>query len=103
MRSLVLRFRAEVDLREIRIYTVAHRGEEQADRDLDDLGAGLRRCAEDPGQGRSRAEVREGYRSLLVRRHVTLYRFTGAQVIVQRILHGSMDPDRHMEEDGPVG
>ena len=37
-----------------------------------------------------------GYRSVLVGKHLVFYTFTDSTVLVQRVLHGSMDPDRHV-------
>lgn len=37
--------------------------------------------------------------SLLVRRHVAFYTVTVDQVLIQRVLHGSMDPDLHLDDE----
>ena len=43
--------------------------------------------------------MRSGYRSPLVRRHVIFYTFTDDSVLVQRVLHGSMDPELRLQDD----
>jgi toxin ParE1/3/4 len=99
MRRLVVGEHAEADLREIWLHSFTNWGEAQADRSLDELAAGLRECGAAPERGRRRDDVRPGYRSLLIRRHVALYTFTDGEVLVQRVLHGSMDPDLHLDEE----
>jgi len=99
MRQLVVSDRAEADLREIWVYSFRTFGEAQADRYLDELDAGLRECGAEPDRGTSRQEIRIGYWSRLIRRHVAFYTFTDDEVLVQRVLHGSMDPSLHLLED----
>lgn len=54
------------------------------------------------GARQRRDEVRPGYWSVLIRRHVAFYTFTDDEVLVQRVLHGSMDPNLHLDEgDAP--
>ena len=99
MRRLVVSERAEEDLREIWIYSFKTWGEAQADRYLDELDAGLQECGSEPERGKQRDEVRPGYWSLLIGRQVAFYTFTDDEVLVQRVLHSSMDPNLHLEED----
>lgn len=98
-RRLVVSKRARADLLDIWIYSIKNRGETQADRYLDELDAGLRECGAEPECGRHRDEVRPGYRSLHVRRHVAFYTVTADQVLIQRVLHASMDPDLHLDDE----
>jgi toxin ParE1/3/4 len=99
MRRLVVSDRAEADLREIWSYTFKTWGEAQADRYIDQLDDGLQECRIDPERGKPRDDVRAGYWSLLIRRHVAFYTFTEAEVLIQRVLHSSMDPGLHIEDD----
>lgn len=98
-RRLLVSARAQADLRNIWLYSFKNWGEAQADRYLDELDAGLRGCAAEPERGRRRDEVRTGYWSRLVRRHVAFYTVTADEVLIQRVLHGGMDPDLHMEDE----
>lgn len=98
-RRLVVSERAEADLREIWLYSFQTWDEAQADRYLDQLDAGLRQCRAEPESGKPRDEVRPGYWSLLIRRHVAFYTFTADEVLLQRVLHGSMEPDLHLDEE----
>lgn len=96
-RQLVVSERAAADLREIWLYSFRNWGEALADRYLDELDTGLRGCGARPERGRRRDEIRPGYCSVHIRKHVAFYTFTPAAVLVQRVLHGSMDPDRHLD------
>ncbi|MCB9879036.1 MAG: type II toxin-antitoxin system RelE/ParE family toxin [Planctomycetes bacterium] len=96
---MVLSERAEADLRGIWLYSLNTWGEAQADRYLDELDAGLRACGAEPERGRSRDEVRPGYWSRLIRRHVAFYSFTANEVLVQRVLHSSMEPELHLDDE----
>lgn len=95
---LVVSERAEADLRQIWLYTFDAWGEVQADRYLDELANGLSRCGVKPERGRERDDVRPGYRSVLVGKRLIFYQVTGDAVVVQRVLHGSMDPGLHVED-----
>ena len=98
MRRLVISVRAAADLREIWRHSFQTWGEAQADRDLDELDAGLRKRLIEPEHGRRRDDVRPGCWSRLIRRHVAFNRSTDSEVLVLRVLHGSMDPDVHLDE-----
>jgi toxin ParE1/3/4 len=98
MRRLVVSDRADADLREIWSYSFKTWGEAQADRYLDQPDDGLQGCRIDPERGRPRDDVRAGYWSLLNRRHVAFYTFTDDGVLIQRVLHSSMDPALHLDE-----
>jgi toxin ParE1/3/4 len=96
MRRLVLSRRAETDLVEIWIYSEQNWGAAQADCYLDALAKKLMAMAAKPERGRCRDDVRGGYLSILVGRHIAFYTFTAHEVLIQRVLHGSADPDRHL-------
>lgn len=97
-RELVLTHRAEADLREIWVYSFENWGIQQADRYLDLLGEALQQCGANPDRGKKRGELRPGYRSLLIRKHVIFYTFNDDEVLIQRVLHSSMEPHRHVDE-----
>jgi len=82
MRELVISERAEADLREIWHYSFDNWGEAQADRYLDELDAGMRKCGAEPEGGKQREAVRSGYWSSLVRKHVVFYTFTRNHVLI---------------------
>lgn len=96
-RRLLISNATHDDLIAIWRWTCEQFGERQADRYLDELGVVMNACADSPERGRDCSEIRDGYRSVLVGRHVVFYQFDDAQLIVQRVLHGSMDFDAHLE------
>ena len=98
-RRLVISELAQADLRGIWLYSFKTWGEAQADRYLDELDVGLRECGAEPECGRRRDEVRPGYWSLLIRRHVAFYTVAADEVLIQRVLHGSMDPSLHVDDE----
>lgn len=98
-RRLLVSKAAEADLLEIWSYTAESFSVLQADRYLERLASGLRACATSPNRGRRRDDLRPGYRSVLIRRHVAFYTLTTDTVLVQRVLHGSMDPDENLDDD----
>ena len=96
MREVVISERAEADLREIWLYSFDNWGDAQADRYLDELDGGLQQCGVEPERGKDRESVRPGYWSRRARKHVVFYTFSDTVVLIQRVLHGSMDPSRHV-------
>jgi toxin ParE1/3/4 len=65
--------------------------------ELDELDSAIRKLADNPERGMRRDYVREGYRVLFVSRHAVYYTVTPDAVHFIRVLHGRMDPDRHLE------
>jgi toxin ParE1/3/4 len=97
MRKIRIHARAEKDLIDIWVYSFEEWDHVQADKYLDDLNAAINSLAAHLNLGVKRDNVREGYRALFVNRHAIYYRLTATTVDVVRVLHGQMDPDRHLE------
>lgn len=95
-RAVFISRRAEADLLEIWEWTRDRFGVDQADRYLDGLDAAIRLCATSPLSGRDRSALRPGYRSTLAGRHIIFYTHSETQVVVQRVLHATMDPEKHL-------
>lgn len=93
--------RAELDLLSIGEYTLRTWGPTQADRYLSQLEACCRRLAEDPLLGRPCDEIRTGLRRMEHARHVIFYRHHPDGILISRILHQSMIPERHTIENDP--
>ena len=94
--------RAEADLLGIGRYTLGTWGEAQAARYLDELEAFCRTLANNAALGRSCDEVRPGLRRIEHGKHVVFYRLrTSGGILIVRILHQRMLPERHAidEED----
>jgi toxin ParE1/3/4 len=88
---------AESDLIGIWRYSFEEWGEMQADKYLDQLDSGIRKLAGNPELGMQREYVRDGYRVLFIGSHAVYYAATPDTVHIIRVLHGSMDSDRHLE------
>ncbi|WP_459857394.1 type II toxin-antitoxin system RelE/ParE family toxin [Dongia sp. agr-C8] len=98
MRRLVLADAALADLRAIADYTQQRWGAAQKRRCLAALHAALRRLRRKPALGRERPELRRGYHTFLVARHVVFFRFDDDECEVVRILHDRMDMHRAVGE-----
>lgn len=88
--------RAELDLDAIAEYTKSTWGEVQADIYLEQIE---RRClwlAEHPLMGRQYGHPHLTWRRMEQGSHVIFYRERPGGILVQRILHKSMCPDRHL-------
>ncbi len=98
MRRLLKDRAAEADLVNIWLYTFEQWNERQADRYLAALERGVTAILQRPNGGRPRETLRTGYWSRRVEHHVVFYTFSDTEVRVRRVLHESMDPDRHLDD-----
>lgn len=96
MLEIVKRPRAREDLKVIWRYSFTEWGEVQADKYLAEIVAGITRLKEHPEMGRSRDDLRAGYRSLRINQHVVFYLVTPSVIRIVRVLHMRMDPDSHL-------
>ena len=92
----ILRFTrlAERDLAGIAAYTLRTWGAPQTMEYLDEMEACCRRLAENPLLGRGCEDIRAGLRRMEVGSHVLFYRKLPEGVLVVRILHQRMLPER---------
>jgi toxin ParE1/3/4 len=101
----LLRFsrRAEADLLSIGAYTFRTWGQDQTIRYIDELEACCLVLAGNPALGRSCDDVRRGLRRMECGRHVVFYRQDAGGILVSRILHQRILPERHAfgEDDAP--
>jgi len=67
---------------------------EQAEFYVRQLETGVKAMAAEPPAGRSRDEIRAGYKKYLAGSHVLFFRVAGAGIDVVRILHRHMHFDR---------
>jgi toxin ParE1/3/4 len=84
---------------EIARYTLHRWGEDQVIRYLDELEACCRQLADHPTLGRACDDIRPGLRRMEHGRHVVFYRQDAKGIIVSRILHQRMLPERHAIDD----
>jgi toxin ParE1/3/4 len=95
--------RAEADLLTIGAYTLRTWGENQAARYICDLEARCQMLADNPALGRACDDVRPGLRRMEIGRHVVFYREDTGDILVSRILHQRMLPERHVIDDEDAG
>jgi toxin ParE1/3/4 len=88
--------KAELDLINIWNYTFDRWGETQADEYLQTIQSAIRLLVANPEIGKSREAIQTGYRSYYESKHVIFYRPYRYGVRVIRILHQSMDSERHL-------
>ena len=87
---------AEQDLIDIYLYGIEHFGLDQAERYSEMLHARIDTIAENPSFGSDYGFVRDGLRRYESVSHAIYFRRTGEGVRILRILHGRMDPGRHL-------
>ena len=87
--------RAEADLLSIGEYALLTWGKAQAARYINELELCCQTLADNPGLGRTCDDVRPDLRRLEHRKHVIFYRQDRGGILVSRILHERMLPDRH--------
>ena len=90
---------AEADLLSIGDYTLRRWGVEQAVRYLDSLEFCCQMLAGRPSLGRSCGDVRPGLRRMEHGKHVVFFRQAPGGILVSRVLHQRMLPDRFGAED----
>ncbi len=84
-------------------YTLRIWGEDQTIRYIDGLEACCQMLADNPALGRACDDVRPGLRRMEHGRHVVFYRQTAEGILVSRILHQRMLPERQRLREEDVG
>ncbi len=92
---------AETDLTDIATYTLDRWGLDQTVRYIDALETCCDRLVNQPELGRACAQVRPGLRRIEHGRHVVFYRIEAEGVLICRILHERMLPERQDIDDEP--
>jgi toxin ParE1/3/4 len=87
------------DLLSIGSYTLRTWGEAQAFRYLDELEACCQQLADNPASGRSCDDVSSGLYRREQGKHVIFFRRESGGILVSRILHERMLPERHAFAD----
>ena len=91
--------RAEADLLGIGEYTLRKWGKAQTIRYIDGLEVCCQTLADKPTSGRLCEDIRPGLRRHEHGRHVVFYRQESGGILVSRILHQRMLPERHAIDD----
>jgi toxin ParE1/3/4 len=94
--SVVLSRPAAADLEDILDYSIAAHGRETAEAYLRAIDAVLSRLKDHAELGMARSDIRAGLRSLSAGEHRIYYLHRRGSVFVARILHKSMDVERHL-------
>jgi toxin ParE1/3/4 len=96
MRKVHINELAESDLIGIWQYSFEEWGAVRADKYLDELDSSIKLLPDNPDLGIKRDYVSDGYRVLFVASHAVYYTVTPTTIHAIRVLHGQMDPDRHL-------
>ncbi len=91
--------RAEADLLSIGVYTLRTWGEAQTILYINELEEFCWRLADNPMSGRSCDHIRPGLYRMEVGKHVIFFRREPAGILISRILHERMLPERHAFDD----
>lgn len=89
--QIILSPRAQVDLRNAHVYTVSTHGKTQAQKYLSLLEDGINQLLDNPEIGRARDDVKSGYRSLNVEKHIIFYKIQKTDIHILGVIHGRMD------------
>jgi toxin ParE1/3/4 len=95
MATFQLSRRAEADLLRIGEFTLRKWGKSQAARYIGELETCCQMLADNPALGRACGHVRPGLRRHEHGKHVLFYRPESNGILVSRILHQRMLPERH--------
>lgn len=82
---------ARIDLKDMWLDGFNKWGEAQADAYYDLVSVTIDRFSDFPRMGRSREEVRAGYRAFPVRQHIIFYTLEDSLVMIQRVLRSDME------------
>lgn len=97
MRRFDLTRSAKADLKSIARFTQSQWGVRQRNLYLKEMDQVFRLLADTPQMGRPCDEIREGYRKFPHGAHVIYYKNpTDSEVLIVRILHGTMDVDSNI-------
>jgi toxin ParE1/3/4 len=99
MRPFLLTFAARKDIIDIGRFTSEKWGKRQRDKYLKQLDDAFRLLARLPEIGRDAENIKPGYKKFSQGSHIIFYRAgTESRIVVIRILHNSMDVDRHLQK-----
>ena len=97
VKTIELTHDAERDLIEIYLYGIEHFGYAQAERYLATLNEKMAVVTDNASFGADYDFVNDGLRRYECASHAIYYQPTDTGILVLRILHGRMDPGRHLQ------
>lgn len=96
MNNYALSADAEQDVIGIYLYSIKNFGLARADQYVSDMYDQFAALSKQPYSGKSCEEVAAGLRRLRHESHIIYYRIKRDDAFILRILHGRMDPGRHL-------
>ncbi len=96
MTNVIISRKAKQDLRSIYLYTLEQFGAPQAQRYLKNIHAKILVIAENPSFGAKYFAVGDDLRRYECESHAIYYEAKSEVIRILRILHGRMDPGRHL-------
>ena len=96
MNSYRLTREAERDVIDITLYTIENFGGAQADKYIGEMRDRFQEIAEKPGRGQDFSDIKAGIFRFRSASHHIYYRKEDEGILILRILHGRMDPGRHL-------
>lgn len=94
--TIKLRPKAEEDLENIYQYSVNHWGYEQADKYIYELETNFRNLAQYRHIGRDCSYISPNLRAFYITPHIIYYKLISSGIAIVRILHESMDMEKHI-------
>ncbi len=96
MATYRLTLKARLDIKEVARYTQKHWGQAQRNKYIAELYQCMRALAKKPDLGKSRDDIKPGYRCKREGNHFIYYRLSGADIDILGVLHERMDPGLHL-------
>ena len=95
-RSIQIRPLAEADLEDIYSYSYEEFGSTRAIQYIQNLDSAFNRLAENPNLGKKADYIKSGLLSFQIVSHIVFFRSTHSGIVIIRILHKSMNYQRHL-------
>tara|TARA_B100001146_G_C16166781_1_gene428229 strand:+ start:631 stop:933 length:303 start_codon:yes stop_codon:yes gene_type:complete len=89
--QIILSPRAQADLKNVRAYTVSTYGDDQTKKYLSLLEDGINQLLDNSEIGRNRDDVKLGYRSLNIEKHIIFYKIKKTDIHILGVIHSRMD------------
>ena len=86
------------DVEEILEYSVINFGTDQAQHYFEALKECIELLADNPGIGHGAEDILPDYLRFPFKSHVIFYKMFTSSILVVRILHERMDPERHLKQ-----
>ena len=88
--------KAVEDIENIYVYSVKEFGYDRADDYIHKLEQCFKHLSSEPGIARKCDYIRQNLRAYNIGSHIIFFKETGSMIVIIRILHKSMDHERHL-------